>query len=78
MKAILTYIGAMIVLAPCLLVFNEGNAILPNLIGFCYIGIYLVASLISFNGLSGIIAIESSIILILLKYDSSLRLQKAA
>lgn len=42
MKAILTYIGAMIVLAPCLLVFNESNTILPNLIGFCYIGILFV------------------------------------
>ena len=37
MKAILTYIGAMIVLAPCLLVFNESNTILPNLIGLTYI-----------------------------------------
>lgn len=42
MKAILTYISAMIVLAPCLLVFNEGNTILPNLTGFCYIGILLI------------------------------------
>lgn len=42
MKAILTYIGAMIVLAPCLLVFNESNTILPNLIGFAYIGILLI------------------------------------
>lgn len=42
MKAILTYIGAMIVLAPCLLVFNESNTILPNLIGFCYMGILLI------------------------------------
>lgn len=42
MKAILTYIGAMIVLAPCLLVFNESNTILPNLIGFAYISILLI------------------------------------
>ena len=42
MKAILTYIGAMLVLAPCLLVFNESNTILPNLIGFCHIGILLI------------------------------------
>jgi EamA domain-containing membrane protein RarD len=42
MKAILTYIGAMIVLAPCLLVFNESSTILPNLIGFCYISILLI------------------------------------
>ena len=44
MKAILTYIGAMIVLAPCLLVFNESNTILPNLIGFAYIGILFIVS----------------------------------
>jgi hypothetical protein len=43
MKAILTYIGAMIVLAPCLLVFNESSTILPNLIGFTYIGILFIA-----------------------------------
>jgi hypothetical protein len=42
MKAILTYIGAMIVLAPCLLVFNESNTILPNLIGFAYMGILFI------------------------------------
>ena len=42
MKAILTYIGAMLVLAPCLLVLNESNTILPNLIGFAYIGILLI------------------------------------
>lgn len=42
MKAILTYIGAMIVLAPCLLVFSESNTILPNLIGFAYMGILLI------------------------------------
>lgn len=42
MKAIITYIGAMIVLAPCFLIFNESSTILPNLIGFCYIGILFI------------------------------------
>ena len=42
MKAIITYIVAIIVLLPCFLIFNESNTILPNLIGFTYVGILFI------------------------------------
>ena len=42
MKSIIVYIVTMVILTPCLLIFNESNTILPNLIGFAYIGILLI------------------------------------
>lgn len=42
MKVIITYLVAIIALLPCFLIFNESGAILPNLIGFCYIGILFI------------------------------------
>lgn len=41
-KAIITYLVAIIALLPCFLILNESNTILPNLIGFAYIGILLI------------------------------------
>lgn len=42
MKSIITYLVAISALLPCFLIFNESNTILPNLIGFVYIGILFV------------------------------------
>ena len=42
MKSIIVYIAIMVILTPCLLIFNESNTILPNLIGFAYIGILFI------------------------------------
>ena len=42
MKAIITYSVAIIALLPCFLIFNESGAILPNLIGFTYVGILFI------------------------------------
>lgn len=42
MKAIFTYLVAILILLPCLLIFNESSTILPNLIGFGYIGILFI------------------------------------
>ena len=42
MKSIIVYIAIMVILTPCLLIFNESNTILPNLIGFTYVGILFI------------------------------------
>lgn len=36
-KAIIIYLIAIIVCCPCLLIVSEGDTILPNVIGFCYL-----------------------------------------
>lgn len=41
-KPIITYLVAIIVLLPCFLIFNESDTILPNLIGFAYVGILFI------------------------------------
>lgn len=41
-KALFTYFVTILLLLPCVLVFNESNTILPNLIGFTYVGIIVI------------------------------------
>lgn len=42
MRTIATMIVGMVVLFPCLLIFNESGNILPNLAGFIYIAILYI------------------------------------
>lgn len=41
-KAILTHIVCIVVLLPCVLIFNENGSFLPNIIGLFYIGMLFV------------------------------------
>lgn len=42
MRTIVTMIVGMVVLFPCLLIFNESGNILPNLGGFLYVAILCI------------------------------------
>lgn len=44
MKTILTYIFFMVILAPCLLMFNESDTFVPNIIGVAWLGMLSWAS----------------------------------
>lgn len=41
-NAIKVYLVAFLLLTPILLLFNESSTFLPNLIGFCYMGILFI------------------------------------
>lgn len=41
-NTIKVYIVTILLLLPILLLFNESNTFLPNLIGFCYMGILFI------------------------------------
>lgn len=44
MKTILTYIFFMIILAPCLLMFNESDTFVPNIIGVAWLGVLVMGT----------------------------------
>ena len=42
-KDLVVWVIAIVAFVPCLLVFNESNTIVPNIIGFAYIGLLALA-----------------------------------
>ena len=44
MKTFLTYIFFMVILAPCILMFNESDTFVPNIIGVAWLGMLSWAS----------------------------------
>lgn len=42
-KDLVIWVIAIVLFAPCLLVLNESHTIVPNLIGFAYIGLLAMA-----------------------------------
>lgn len=44
MKTVLTYIFFMVILAPCLLMFNESDIFEPNIIGVAWLGVLVMGT----------------------------------